>query len=427
MMNLPFFIARRYLFARKSHNVINIISLISAVGIGIGSMALIVILSVYNGFDTLVKSFYQEYQPHFIITPQQGKSFHLNEPRFDAIREIDGIGSLQPVVEEDIFVQYGNNQAVAFIRGVEPTYGEASGIAASVKEGEFKTYMGQTPHAIVGRELAASLRLRVRFLDALELYFPSRSSAVSLLNPQGSLNSETLFPSAIIAHNNEFDANGLYIPLDIARNLLEYSDDEVTSLEIYLKKEALPNAGNIEKELRKILDSGISVQAPGHNSSTDQTTAAADKSYVEFIIKNKYQQNETLYKMMRAEKFAVYMILFFVVIIVSVNIFGSLSMLILDKKEDLKTFSSMGARPELIKRIFVLQGWLISLIGSAIGIVIGVALCIIQQQTGLISLPGNYIVSAYPVEIHVMDIIITFAGVAIIGYIIAILPSKVIK
>lgn len=426
-MNLPFFIAKRYLFAKKSHNVINIISLISAAGIGIGSMALIVILSVYNGFDTLVKSFYQEYQPHFIITPQQGKSFHLNTAGIDAIRAISGIESLQPIVEEDVFVQYGNNQSIAFIKGVDSSYGRVSGVQGSIKEGEFKTFVGQTPHAIVGRELAASLRLRVRFLDALELYFPSRSSAVSLLNPQGSLNSETLFPSGIIALNQEFDSRGIFIPASAARELLEYSEDEVTSLEIYLNGAGEANSTNIEKQLHQILDNGISGQPTRYDSSSPQTTAATDKSCAKFFIKNKYQQNETLYKMMRAEKFTVYMILFFVVIIVSVNIFGSLSMLIIDKKKDLQSYSSMGAHPELIKKIFVMQGWLISLIGAAIGIAAGIALCILQQQTGLISLPGNYIVSSYPVEIHIIDIIITFSGVALIGYIIALLPSKMIK
>lgn len=412
-MNLPFFIAKRYLFAKKSHNVINIISLISAVGIGIGSMALIVILSVYNGFDTLVKSFYQEYQPHFIITPQQGKSFHINTDCFDAVRAIGGIESLQPVVEEDVFVQYGDNQAIAQIKGVDSSYGRISGTDASVKEGEFKTFVGQTAHAIVGRELAATLRLRVRFLDPLELYFPSRNSAVSILNPSGSLNSESLFPSGIIALNQEFDSKGIFIPVSVARELLEYSDNEITSLEIYLNREGEANSGNIEKQLHKILN--------GKSSKQDDETTTS------FTIKNKFQQNETLYKMMRAEKFAVFLILFFVIVIVSVNIFGSLSMLIIDKKKDLQTYLCMGASQSLIKKIFILQGWLIAVIGSAVGIIIGLIMCVIQQQTGFISLPGNYIVSAYPVEIHLIDVISTFAGVAAIGYVIAVLPIKLMK
>lgn len=416
-MNLPFHIAKRYLFAKKSHNVINIISLISAVGIGIGSMALIVILSVYNGFDTLIKSFYQEYQPNFIITPATGKSFVTDTTWCNQLYEIEGIASIQPIIEEDIFLQYGNNQAVAFIKGIDSSYGRVSGIEANIKEGAFSTYIGYTPHAIIGRDLAATLRLRVRFLDAIELYFPDRKATISPLNPAAALNEQTLFPSGIISINQEFDGKGLFIPIDVARELTGYSANEVTSLEIYLDKNTTaagapamqhPNANKIEKEIQKIFGQNL-------------------QGETNFLIKNKYQQNETLYKMMRAEKFAVYLILFFIIVIVSVNIFGSLSMLILDKKEDLMTYKSMGASKELIDKIFVIQGWLISLIGSAAGIILGLALCILQKTTGIISLPGNYIVSSYPVDIQILDVIITFGGVALIGYIIALLPVKLMK
>ena len=416
-MNLPFHIAKRYLFAKKSHNVINIISLISAVGIGIGSMALIVILSVYNGFDTLIKSFYQEYQPNFIITPATGKSFVTDTTWYNQLYEIEGVASIQPIIEEDVFLQYGNNQAVAFIKGIDSSYGRVSGIESNLKEGIFATYIGTTPHAIIGRDIASILRLRVRFLDAIELYFPDRKATISPLNPAAALNEQSLFPSGIISLNQEFDSKGLFIPIDVARELTGYSSNEVTSLEIYLNKNSIttgasatqhPSADKIEKEIQKIFSQNL-------------------QGETNFLIKNKYQQNETLYKMMRAEKFAVYLILFFIIIIVSVNIFGSLSMLILDKKEDIITYTSMGATKELIDKIFVIQGWLISLIGSAVGIILGLALCILQKATGIISLPGNYIVSSYPVDIQILDVIITFGGVALIGYIIALLPVKLMK
>lgn len=398
-MNLPFFIARRYLFAKKSHNVINIISLISAIGIGIGSLALIVILSVYNGFDTLIKSFYQEYQPHFIITPLEGKSFDLSEDRSETLLNMDGIASLQPVIEEDLFVQYGSRQSIARIKGVDASYGEVSGVSHNIKEGEFNIFVGTTPHAIVGRELASTLRLRPHFLDAIELYYPDRKSVFSILNPAATLNDAILYPSGIIALNQEFDSRCMFVPISIARTLVGYGPTEMTSLEIYLGDEKMSE--RVERELRGKFEG--------------------------YVIKNKYQQNETLYKMMRAEKFAVYLILFFVIIIVSVNIFGSLSMLIIDKGKDLQIYASMGAHARMINRIFVLQGWLISLIGSAVGIGTGLLLCVIQKVTGIISLPGNYIVSAYPVDIHLLDVLITFTGVALIGYIIAIIPVRLMK
>ena len=411
---MSFFIARRYLFAKKSHNVINIISLISAIGIGIGSMALIVILSVYNGFDTLVKSFYQEYQPNFIVTPSSGKSFRLDSTLYNEIKHIDGVASLHPIIEETVFLQYGNNQAIASVKGVDSSYGRASGVEANIREGAFSTYIGTTPHAIIGRDLAATLRLRVRFLDAIDLYFPDRKATISPLNPAASLNEERLYPSGIIALNQEFDSKGLFIPIDIARELAGYEADEMTSLEIYLKNNTGINAVKAEKALGQIFSSA-SLQPD------------ASQPIKEFVIRNKFQQNETLYKMMRAEKFAVYLILFFIIIIVSVNIFGSLSMLILDKKDDLLTYMSMGATKELINRIFVIQGWLISLIGASAGIIAGLSLCIIQKLTGIISLPGNYIVSSYPVEINIVDVVVTFAGVALVGYIIALLPTKLMK
>lgn len=433
-MHLSLFIAKRYLFAKKSHNVINIISLISAIGIGIGSMALIIILSVYNGFDTLVKSFYQEYQPDFIITPAQGKTFTADSLLISRIEQLGAYSF--PIVEETVFLEYNSRQSIARIKGVGEEYGSISGVASSVKEGGFKLFEGDIPHAVVGRGLAAELRLRPRFLEAIELYFPNRNANLSMLNPMASLNNETLYAGGTIAINNEFDTGSLFVPLSVARELLGYNTDEVTSLEIFITEEVsattdcsaenstaessgfvaakeitASGSAEIEKALEKILN--------------DYSARLSKDSSISFVIKDKYRQNETLYKMMRAEKFAVYLILFFVILIVSVNIFGSLSMLIIDKKHDMETYKSMGASEQLIKKIFVLQGWLISVIGAAVGIVIGLILCFIQQKFGLISMPGNYIISAYPVNIHISDIFITFFGVALIGYLIALLPSRI--
>lgn len=400
-MHLPFFIAKRYLFAKKSHNVINIISLISSVGIGIGSMALIIILSVYNGFDTLVKSFYREYQPDFIITPSSGKIFGADSLFLEKIESINGIAAVTEVVEETVFIQYGNSQLVAVIKGVEPNYSLFNGIEKSIVEGEFKLFEGDIPHAVVGRALAADMRLRVRFVEPIEIYFPDRRANISIINPAAALNNETVYPSGIISLNNEFDGNTLFIPVSAARDLLSYENDLVTSLEVYLLKDFAGETKRIEKELEAATDG--------------------------YTVKNRYEQNETLYKMMRAEKFAVYLILFFIILIVSVNIFGSLSMLIIDKNKDMQTYESMGALRRLINRIFVLQGWLISLIGAVVGIAVGLILCFIQQKFGVISMPGNYIISSYPVHINLADVFITFFGVALIGYFIAVLPVHIKK
>lgn len=402
-MNLPFFIAGRYLFAKKSHNVINIISLISAVGIGIGSMALIIILSVYNGFDTLIKSFYEEYQPDFVISPVMGKRVDCADNKIVQIGSINGVDAVLPVVKESVFVEYGGREALATIYGVGGEYGDVSGIAGSLAEGEFKLMRGDIPHAAVGSGLAAELRLRSRFLTPLELYFPNPEVRFSAINPMASLNNETLYPSGVIDINQEINESGLYIPLATARELLSYSESEASYLEIYLDS---MRRGEVSPDVeRQILD----------------------LTGEEYEVKNRYQQNETLYKMMKAEKFAVYMILFFVIFIISVNIFGSLSMLIIDKRSDMLTYMSMGADEEFVRRIFMLQGWMISLMGAVAGILLGVVLSYLQMEFGIIKMQGNYIVDSYPVDIQFADILITFAGVALIGYLIAKIPAKFFK
>lgn len=392
--------------------MINIISLISAIGIGIGSMALIIILSVYNGFDTLIKSFYEEYRADFIITPSTGKTFFINTPEFKKIESLSQVAWLSPVVEENVFIRYNQIQSIAFIKGVDTLYGKISGVEKNIIEGGFKIMEGELPHAVIGRQLAANLRLRVRFIEPIEIYFPDRKASVSLVNPSASLKIESVFPGGIISLEQEFDQTGLFVPITLVRKLLSYQEDEVTSLEIYLhgsqERKGLANyhssfSAGVEREIKSILSGG------------------------NYIIKNRYEQNETLYKMMRAEKFAVYLILFFVILIISVNIFGSLSMLIIDKKADVETYKSMGASKKLINRIFLFQGWFISLLGAAAGIVLGLILCFIQQKTGIISMPGSYIVNAYPVDIHLLDVIITFAGVAAIGYLIAVVPIRTLK
>ena len=401
-VHLPFFIAKRYLFSKKSHNVINIISIISATGICIGSMALIVILSVYNGFDSIIKSFYEKHQPDFVITAAKGKSFSAGEKEILQLLESDEFRYKAQVVEEYVFLSYGEREAIATITGVDSLYGAESGVDEELTEGDFSLMRGEIPHAVVGAELAAQLRLRTRFLESLELYFPDTESGGMALN------TATLYPSGIISMDKEFDQGGLFVPISIARSLLGYAPSEVNSIELYLNNPQ--DAKKAEKELDYLLGpADLSELAAAHGG---------------YVLKNRYEQNETLYKMMRSERFAVFLILFFVIIIISVNIFGSLSMLMLDKRDDMQTYRAMGASPSMVSRIFVLQGWLISLIGAAVGIAAGLLLCYLQKELGIISLPGNYIINQYPVEVHLSDVLITFFGIAVVGYLIAVLPVR---
>lgn len=402
------FIAKRYLLAKKSSNVINIISLISAIGIGIGCMALIIILSVYNGFDHFIRSRYESFQPDFIVTPRSGKVLQAETEAFSLVRNLPQVQAACPVIEENVAVQYNDNHAIATIKGIDSTFAASGKLTPFLTEGEFIRYKGEIPHAVIGKKLAQDLQLRVRFLSPLDIYFPDRKKEVSLINPASGLRSERLYPGGILSLDTELDKNYIFVPIETASRLIGYRNGEATSVEIYLKTDGsgtLPDertALQAEKEIRRLL---------GEN----------------YTVKNRYMQNEVLYKMMRSEKFAVYLILFFIILIISVNVFGSLSLLMLEKQNDLETYKSMGAPRQLLKKIFIYQGWLISLSGAIAGIVLGLVLSGIQQKFGIISIPGNYLVSAYPVMIQWEDALITFAGVAFIGYLIARIPASVIK
>lgn len=410
-MHLSLFIAYRYLFAKKSHNVINIISMISAIGIGIGSLALTVILSVYNGFDNLIKELYESYEADFIITPTKGKSFVLDEATYAKLKGINGVEAICSSIEENVFIKYGDNQSIATIKGIDTAYERVSSISENIVEGEFKSMVGEIPHAIVGEKLAQDLMLRVRFLTPIEIYFPNRKEEISLINPMQNLHQERLFPSGIIRLEQNFDNKHIFAPIEVVRRLIEYNNHEATSVEIYL------NTNRFSGEKNRQYDAF-------YKEAGKQISAVMGGDYV---VKDRYRQNETIYKMMKGEKFTVYFILFFVILIISINIFSSLVMLIIDKKEDIATFSSMGAGSRMVRRIFSLQGLLISVLGATVGIGVGLALCFIQQKTGIIQIPGSFIVTAYPVDVQGTDIIITFTGVIMIGYSISAIASRGLK
>jgi len=396
---LPFFIAKRYLFAKKSHNVINIISLISASGIALGTMALIIILSVYNGFEGLIKSLYSTHESDLMIVPKEGKSFVPHSQGFDFIRSSQNIIGFCEVIEENIFIKYSQQESVATIKGVDSVYQSITKLDDFVLDGEFSLRHGELPQAIVGKGVANNLGLNVYFVDPLYLYFPSRSRSVSLINPTSSLNMERVFPSGIFSIEQGFDNKYIYIPIEIARNLCEY-ENEVTSVELYLKDGC--DIEKLKEEFSKAIGDG-------------------------FIIKNRYQQNETLYKMMGSEKVSIYIILLFVIIIISCNLFGSLSMLIIEKREDVESLKSMGANDKLIKQTFLLEGWFISILGITAGTVLGLIICLIQIKYGIVTMPGNFIIKAYPVVLKISDVFLTICGVATIGYLAAKLPLLILK
>lgn len=388
-------IALRYLFAKKSHNVINIISIISAAGIAIGSMALVLILSVYNGFDNSIKEIYEGYKADYVIEPVQGKTFAPAPHAMEELGKIPGIESINPVVEEKVFLKYGTRETIATLRGTGEEFLQWSYIRDNIIEGEPAYSKGEIREAVISQSLAYNLGLRVRFTTPLELYFPRKDAQISITNPLESINTATLYPSAIIRTDAESTENILYTDAAAVRELAGIPEGECSMLEINLSRNIIPD--NLKK---------------------------MQSLFPDCTIKDKAQQNATLYKMMKAEKFAVYLILFFVIAIISVNIFSCLSMLITDKREDIETFLSMGATRELAEKIFHLHGFLISLLGCLTGTGVGLAAAYLQKTLGIITVPGNYLISAYPVDIRATDILIIFAGVSAIGYAISWLPVK---
>lgn len=398
-MHLPLFIARRYLFAKKSHNVINIISAISAVGMAIGTAALIIILSIYNGFDELVKSTLSNVEPDILITPAKGKVFIPEGEAFDRIRQNPLIDEYDLILQENVFVDYDGHQGIAKAKGVDSAFEAESPLAEHITNGEFSLHKGQLPQMVVGAGLAYKMGMNPAFLASAELYFPIRDRNFSLANPAASIETVRMRPSGIFSVNQQIDDDLMIVPIEEMRKLLGY-EEEVSGVEIRLAE------GSTAKDIRSAIKHIQKELGP------------------EFKVLDRFRQNPSLYKMMRYEKAAIYLILIFVIIIIALNIFGSITMLIIEKKDDIETYRSLGATDQMLRRTFTLEGWLISLLGLAAGLVVGIGFSLAQQNFGFIKMPGSFLVNAYPVILQWQDVLTTIAGVALIGYIIALLPVR---
>lgn len=377
-MHLPLFIAGRYLFAKKSHNVINIISAISAAGMAVGTAALVIILSVYNGFDDLVSRSLNEMDPDYLVVPAAGKVFEPQGAVFDWLAQHPDVASTAPVLQENVFVSYEGNQGMALAKGIE----------------DDSLVFGDLPRCAVGTGLAYRLGINPGFVANLEIYYPDRTASINMANPMASVESIKAHPERLLSVNAEVDNTLVLLPLAAMRELTGYAT-QVSGIEVRLRE-------------------GLSARAV-RRFGRDLAARLGDG----LAAKDRYRQNEALFKMMKYEKAAVFLILLFVVIIIAFNIFGSLTMLLIDKRGDIETLRSLGATPQLVRRIFVLEGWLISLLGLSVGLVAGLALALLQQRYGLIPLPGNYLVSSYPVIIQPLDILLVAASTALVGYLIA--------
>lgn len=400
-MNVSDFIARRYLLARRSLGVINIISMISAAGIAIGCAALVIILSIYNGFDSIVRQMNDSFTADILVQPASGKTLDASAEAFSRISSDPRVKALCPVVEENVFIQYEDRHVVATAKGVADGYEEVTGLKDHICDGAFELRFGEIDQMVLGRTIAMKLQLSTAFVSPLEVYFPSRVEKVDLLDPLSTLHKERLFPGGIVSLEQVFDQKYVFVPLATMRRLLEY-DTEASSVEIFLNPDGIGSDGFAS---RSVL------------SYVSDTLGGG------YVVKDRRQQNQMLYKLLRYEKIAIYLILLFVMVIITFNIFSSLSMLIIEKCHDVEILRSMGADDAMVSRIFVMEGCLVSLSGIIAGTLLGLAVCLLQQRFGFVKMPGNFVISAYPVVIRWTDILITVAGVGLIGFLVSLLTK----
>jgi lipoprotein-releasing system permease protein len=401
-MNFPFYIARRYLVSKKSHNIINVISGISVVGVAIGAMALVIVLSVFNGFDKLVVSLFSSFNPNIQITASHGKTFNLNDLPLEQIQKIPGILHITEVIEEDALMKYKNNQSIVTIKGVSEAYKQMSGLDTMIVEGTFTLQDGDKDLTLLGYGIAATLGVNLQdYLNPISVFVPRRDASFSG-GFENAFSSDVIFPSGFFQIQYEYDIKYAIMPLRFVKKILAY-DKERTSVEISLTREA--NLNKIQEQIEKLA---------GKN----------------FIVKNRYQQQEILYQIMVSEKNYIFMILTLILIIATFNVIGTLSMLILDKKKDIAVLQSLGAGQRLIRRIFLFEGLLISFIGALSGPSLGAIICWVQIRFGLVRLgteDSSFIVNSYPVHMQLPDFILVFITVMAIGLMAAWYPVYNIK
>jgi len=400
-VNLPLYIAKRYLLGKKSQNAINIISGISVLGITTGTMALVIVLSVFNGFDSVVKSLYNTFDPDIQISSIMGKTFTPDPATTQAIRSLPGVSALSEVMEENVLLLYNDRQHIATIKGVDEAFKDVSGLDSMIIDGEMKLKDQNRPYVVVGRGVAYSLGIGLSFIDPLFIYTIDRTARINMSQPEESIRRDFIYPSGIFEIEQDFDSRYIICPINFVRELLLYQE-EVTYLEVKLDP-GFPG-DEVREEILSLMGEG-------------------------FHVKNREQQNEMFYRVMRSEKWAIFLILTFILIIASFNIIGSLSMLIIDKKKDILALRNMGAGNKLIKQIFLMEGWLISVLGSISGLFLGTAISWIQQRFGVIKLTGSgsFIIDAYPVQIEALDICLIWVTVLVIGLFAARYPVRQIS
>lgn len=402
-MNWTLKVAWRYLVSKKTHNAVNIISIISVLGVMVTTAALVCVLSVFNGFRGMIMGRLAMLDPEIAVTYTTGKAMPSGDSVVSAVSAVTGVASAMPVVEDQALAIFADYQMPVRLKGVPDTYAQLNDMHNLIVDGEFLLHDAVSPYAVLGVGPALSLHARPGYLRMMQLYAPQRQGRVNLANPMGSFRTDSVFVSGVFQlQQNNYDADLIYVPLDMARKLFDYPT-EATQIEVKLA----PGADE-ESVMRSIKDT-------------------LGESYT---VKNRLMQQAMAYKMINVEKWMGFLLLAFILVIATFNVISTLTLLIIEKDRSIATFLSMGASGSQVTRIFVTEGWLISLVGAVSGIVLGLVLCLCQQQFGWLTLnadPASLVVNAYPVEVIWSDIIIVFLLVAAVGLFTSLVTSLTMR
>ena len=403
-MDLSLYIAKRYLFSKKSHQVINIISWVAIAGIALATAAMVCTLSVFNGFQGVVAEQFTAFDPDIKVTAVQGKSFLTDNPNIEAAAKTEGIAVVSFSVEDKALVEYGGKQVMVTLKGVDNNFRQLTDIEKVLHgNGEFILQDSLNSYAVLGGKIVNELNCGLFFTTPLEIYAPNRVGKINLTMPARNFKKGMLLSSglAFIVNQPEYDGGYILTSNEFARKMFRRKPNEATSLEIKLTTGA--DVSEVKRNIETILGS-------------------------DYIIKDRYEQQDDIYKVMQIEKLISYIFLTFILLVACFNIVGSLSMLIIEKRENMETLRSMGADNSTVANIFIYEGIIISAIGAISGIIAGIALCLAQQRFGFISM-GNaesFVVNSYPVEIQTKDILTTFVTVLIVGITAVWLPVKML-
>ena len=393
-------IAWRYLFAKKQYNAIHIISGISAAAIGVVTAAMVCVLSVMNGFGAMVEQMFSQFDPDIRIESVNGKSFYDTGEHFHALRKLDGVAIISQSVEETALLQFENKQMPINLYGVDSTFPSLTHIENIITEGHYAVHDGAFDRAVLGQGLAWQIGIGARFINPLHLYAPKRTARVNMLRPDQAFNDEICYIAGTFAvQQTKYDNEVMLVNIDLARRLLEYDENEVSALLVKIAHGT--SIRQAKKEIQSLLGSG-------------------------YKVLDRYEQQADFFRILHVEKLLTSLLLVFILLIASFNIIGSLSMLIIEKKADIQTFSHIGANKQMIRKIFIFEGWLISALGAVVGLLIGLIICIAQEHLGILKLGSGteYIISSYPVVVQTTDIFLVATVVLTLGFIAAWIPAK---